>query len=192
MNIVLIGMKHSGKTTLGRRLADLWSCPFHDVDAMIEEMYACETGDTLSLREIFTRHGDDYFHKIESLVISDLYMRLGDQATSCVIALGGRTALNDSACHLFREIGKVVCLRVDPDEVFARIVKNGLPPFLDRNDPHSHFHRLYAEREPEYDRHADLVVDLGRLNVDEAFERLVEALENEKCVCEPPSALPDN
>ena len=50
MNIVLIGMKHCGKSTLGEALARRWACPFHDVDAMIEATYACEAGRRSSIR----------------------------------------------------------------------------------------------------------------------------------------------
>ena len=46
MNIVLIGMKYCGKSTLGAALARWWACPFYDVDRMIEQTYACDAGDS--------------------------------------------------------------------------------------------------------------------------------------------------
>ena len=65
MNVVLIGMKHCGKSTLGSALAARWECPFHDVDTMIESTYQCDAQESLSVREILAEHGEPRFREIE-------------------------------------------------------------------------------------------------------------------------------
>ncbi len=57
MKVVLFGMKHCGKSTLGRELARRWDCPFFDTDLLIEKRYSEETGKTASVRQIMLDFG---------------------------------------------------------------------------------------------------------------------------------------
>ena len=66
MKVVLIGMKHCGKSTLGKALAERWGCPSDDVDRLIEERHACETGVRQSVRAIFSTRGEPYFAELET------------------------------------------------------------------------------------------------------------------------------
>jgi shikimate kinase len=178
MNVVLIGMKHCGKSSIGAALAERWNCPFYDADPMIEDMHACEAGERLSVREIFTRRGEDCFRRIEGHVVCELYLKLDRPGSRCVVALGGRTALNATVCSLLKAIGLTVYLHVPPAEIYERIEKAGLPPFLDEDDPAGSFMRLYQEREPTYRELADVVVELdGADGVAEAVDRLVKNIE---------------
>lgn len=172
MNVVLIGMKHCGKSTIGAALALRWGCPFYDVDPMIEAHYACDTGMGLSVREIFKQHGESYFHRIEGHVVCELYLKLDRPESRAVVALGGRTALNATVCTLLHAIGPVVYLQVDPDVVFKRIQQSGIPPFLDADDPAGDFKTLLRRRHPRYEELADLMVDLDGLGPDAAADEL--------------------
>ena len=176
MNVVLIGMKHCGKSTVGRALAGRWGCAFHDVDEMMENLHACDSGRRQSVREIFAEHGEAYFHRIEGHAVCELYLKLDRPGSTAVAALGGRTALNTTISRLLQPIGPVVYLRVPPEELFARVERGGIPPFLDPRDPKGHFLRICNERAPEYERLANLVIDLDRLSVAEAVEVLTRRL----------------
>lgn len=172
MNVVLIGMKHGGKTTVGERLAARWSCPFYDVDRMIEDMAECETHERMSVRDVYSRHGEEYFRRIESLVICDLYMKLDCSDTSAVVALGGRTALNHSVTDLLSGIGLVVYLEVAPEELWARVQNTGTPPFLDAADPEAHFFQMYRDRQPLYEKLSELKINLDHLGPEAATDRV--------------------
>ena len=176
MNVILIGMKHCGKSTLGAALAARWGCPFHDIDRMIEDYHTAETGQLLSVREIFSTEGEAHFHRLEAKAITDLYLRLDDKIPS-VVAVGGRTALNAKVDSLIQTMGLVVYLEVSPEEMFARVKRNGLPPFLDQTDPEKHFTQIYEERAPYYRRLARLTVNLDGLDVEAALEKLCRELE---------------
>jgi len=178
MKVVLIGMKHCGKSTLGAALAARWGCPFYDVDPMMEAIYACDTGRRLTVRELWVQEGEGTFRQLESQVICDLYLRLSRSAASHVVAVGGRTALNPQVRALLGGIGRKVYLQVAPEELLARATRAGWPPFLDPENPAADFLTLCREREPYYQQQADLVVNLDGLAVDEALEVLVRRLED--------------
>ena len=180
MNVVLIGMKHCGKSTLGRALAESWGCPFYDVDALIEAAHACEAGRPLTAREIFTSLGEDYFHKLEGQVVSELYLKLNRPGSRAVVALGGRTALNASVAELLGGIGLLVYLHVSPEVLFARVRRTGLPPFLGEADPAGDFLALCRTREPQYRRLAQVVVDLDDLDIPAATELLAARVEESR------------
>jgi shikimate kinase len=177
MNITLIGMKHCGKSTLGAALAAKWRCPFYDVDRMIESHYACDTGERLSFREIFAKRGEDYFRELETRVVCELYLRVSESKGSCVIAVGGRTALNKKVDELLGALGQIVYLEVSPEELLSRVTRDGLPPFLDEKDPAKHFLDLCRERAPHYQRLANLTVNLDGLGADAALEKLLGSIE---------------
>jgi shikimate kinase len=172
MNIVLIGMKHCGKSTTGKTLAARWGCPFYDVDPMIEEHHACDAGESISVREIFERHGETHFHRVEGHVVCELYLKLDRPGSQTVVSLGGRTALNASACELLRAIGPIVYLQVAPDVIFERIERAGIPPFLNPDDPAGDFLSLYRQRHPHYEQLADLTLDINGLDPDAAADLL--------------------
>ncbi|HPD32448.1 MAG TPA: shikimate kinase [Phycisphaerae bacterium] len=178
MNIVLVGMKHCGKSSIGRAMAARMNCAFHDVDPMIEAMHECEAGERLSVREMLIRHGEDHFRRIEGHVVCELYLKLDRSGSKNVVALGGRTALNETVVSLLKAIGTVVYLRVPAEVVYRRIEKAGLPAFLDKDDPFGSFVKLYREREPRYIDLADVVVDLeGGCGVEQAAARVMTLIE---------------
>ena len=177
MNVVLIGMKHCGKSTLGAALARRWACPFYDVDRMIEENYACDAGETLTVRELFARHGEQRFRHIESHVVCELYLKLDKPGVTNVVALGGSTATNERISQLLKGMGLIVYLKVPEDELVARLQASELPSFVDRNDPVADFLDLCRRREPVYRQLADRVVELDALGVDQALDHLIHCIE---------------
>jgi len=170
-------MKHCGKTTLGSALAARWQCPFYDVDRMIEEYNERETGQRLTVREIFSTGGENRFRELEAKAVCDLFLLLDKSEQSNVVAVGGRTALNQRVDALLSAMGLVVYLEMSPDEMFARVVRTGLPPFVDEADPENHFLKLHEERSPHYRRLARLTVNVDNLDADAAVETLARAIE---------------
>ena len=72
MNVILIGFKASGKTTLGKALARLLNRPFIDTDRLLEQRYQEKTGTRQSFRQIFSLLGDEGFRALESEVLANL------------------------------------------------------------------------------------------------------------------------
>ncbi len=190
MIVTLIGMKHCGKTTLGKALAARWNCPFYDVDRMIEERHACQSGSALGVREIYSTEGEGRFQELETYVVCQLHLSLSREQKPTVIAVGGRTALNQQVDELLADLGLIVYLEVSAEELFARVMRTGLPAFLDEKDPAKHFRELYRQRAPQYRRLANLTVDLDGLDPEAALQKVERAIadhERSQSACAAPS-----
>lgn len=177
MNVVLIGMKGCGKSTVGAALARRWNCQFFDTDTMIETHHACDTGQKLTVRDIFSRFGEEYFKKIEGNVVCELYMKLSDPDKPHVVALGGRTATNDRARDLLKAMGTIVYLQVEPLELYRRVEQLGLPPFLNPENPKADFLALCKRREPEYEHLANLTAKIDGMDVERAVDEVIRRIE---------------
>src|SRR3954466_9333292 len=111
MSVILMGYRGSGKTTIGRRLADrLWQS-FVDTDEMIVK----QAGKPIA--QIFADHGEEHFRNLETEAVKAA-CGLADH----VIALGGGAVLKDQNRDLLKKSGhKIIYLRCEPHELLKRI-----------------------------------------------------------------------
>ncbi len=147
MRIYLTGFMGSGKSTIGRRLAERLGCPFVDLDQEIEERAG------LSVREIFEWHGESEFRRLEAETL-----RATGELEDVVVATGGGTAAFDANARWMRENGLLVWLNPAFSTIVGRIGglgKKDRPLFRDEAQALA----LYRERLPAY-RQADLTVDV--------------------------------
>lgn len=179
MNVILIGMKHCGKSTVGAALAERWSCPFFDLDAVIEQVYRHDTGQGGSVREIFSACGEDFFRRIECAAACELYRQRWNADDDSVIAVGGRTPTNAAAAALLVELGPIVYLQGDPEQLYQRIVQGGLPPFLKVDDPKAEFMRICRERAARYEQLASTTIDTTGLDAPAVVEKVIGAIKEQ-------------
>ncbi len=109
--IFLVGISGSGKSSVGRIVADRLGIPFIDIDALIEE--TCGE----SIASIFARYGEDYFRSCESRVLAQV-AQAGDPA---IIATGGGIVIRPENRLLMRESGLCIYLSVDPETALERL-----------------------------------------------------------------------
>src|SRR5947199_5265223 len=111
MSIVLIGYRGSGKTSIGKKLADrLWQ-PFVDTDDLIVKKAG------KSIKEIFEQQGEPAFREMEAQAVWEA-CKLSEH----VIAFGGGAVFREDNRAALKEAGhKVIFLRCDPPELFRRI-----------------------------------------------------------------------
>ena len=126
--LIFCGIKHCGKSTLGKLAAELLEIPFCDTDELLEKEY------NSSVRELFKALGEEEFRRRESALLAAL------PGTEQVISLGGGALLKKENAPVIRALGTVIWCDV-PDEIaFERIKKGGLPPFLaEAPDPFAEF-----------------------------------------------------
>jgi shikimate kinase len=150
-NIVLIGYRGSGKTTVGRLLASRLGRPFVDSDALIE----AEAG--RSIADIFATQGEQGFRQRERRAIARLA-----QADSQVLSVGGGAVLNEANVDRLRAGGTIVWLTAPAEVLWDRISEDTdsatMRPELTPDGGLEEVRALLAAREPAYRAAADLIV----------------------------------
>jgi shikimate kinase / 3-dehydroquinate synthase len=136
-NIVLIGFMGTGKTEVGRRLAENLGWSFEDSDHRIEE----REGRTIS--EIFKKSGEPYFRKMESDVVAELAQR-----ESCVIATGGGVVTDPVNLRRLRRNGILIGLEAAPSAILRRT--SGMNRPLLSKDRARSIRDLLERRRPYY------------------------------------------
>jgi shikimate kinase len=175
--IILMGMKHCGKTTLGRMLARLRGEAFIDLDEFAEGFASRREGRPLTMREVYRAGGKEAFQALEAEALRKIAADFSGKKSALVLALGGGTIENSSGLAALGREGVFVFLDQDEDVLFARIAASGIPPFLAGDDPRAAFHRVYETRTALYREKADLTVNMRGKNPEEALDDLASRRE---------------
>ena len=175
--IVLMGMKHCGKSTLGRALAETRGVPFADLDELTEREF--DPARSLSCREIVKAHGEKLFRSLEERAaerLSRMIAESGSEAVGLVAALGGGTVESARAMDALAKVALLVYLEESPEVLWERVAAHGVPSYLDPADPHGGFLAVFARRAPLFRERAHVVVHLMGMEVEKAFTELVHVL----------------
>lgn len=160
MNVWLVGMPGSGKSTVGRAVAARLGARFVDADLEVERRAGRSTA------EIFQDDGEAAFRSLETEVLSLLANQDG-----LVVSCGGGAVLDPENRAVMRRSGTVVLLEV-PAEVLTARLEGGEPrPVLADRDPLD----LWAERAPAYRAAAHHAVDASG-GTEDVAARIVEAV----------------
>lgn len=163
-NIVLIGMPGAGKSTLGVVLAKILNKNFLDADLVIQG----QCGKTL--QAIIDTEGPLAFIQIENDVLREI------QAHDTVIATGGSAVYSDEAMKHLASIGTVVYLKISYESLVNRlsdlhergvVLKGGIAMSL---------RDLYEERQPLYEKYADITVNVDDLSITAAARKVACAV----------------
>ena len=148
-NLVLTGFMGTGKTTVGRILADRLGYGFVDTDDVIESRAG-------PIHEIFEHRGEEAFREMERAVARELAGRDG-----LVIATGGRMMLDPECAACLEPASYVVCLTADAATVLQRATDPDAArrPLLDGPDAPARVRELLAERAEGYARFASVETD---------------------------------
>lgn len=144
-NIVLIGMPGSGKSTIGRDLAQIIGLGFIDCDEYIERV------EGQSLQEIIDTRGDEEFKRIEGARIMELNLN------GYVIAPGGSVVYNPRAVKHLKKSSVFVFLNTNFDEVKSRLKKSSQRGIVGLKT--KTLKQLFDERLPLYLKYADIIID---------------------------------
>jgi shikimate kinase len=176
-SIILIGMKSSGKTTVGKLVAWKLGLRFTDVDAEVEQRYHEQTGEKLHFREIFKRHGKEHFRNLETAALQALAGARGERPI--VLATGGGLPLAEENRPLLKRLGVIVFLDAAPEVLLPRIIRGGIPAFFPYpDDPVRSLAELLAVRRPIYGALANLTVACGSESQDALADAIIQQLEN--------------
>ncbi|MCQ1537634.1 shikimate dehydrogenase [Methanocalculus taiwanensis] len=157
---VLIGLRGSGKSAIGRKMAEKLQIPLYDTDRLIEERGG------RSIPEIFSYSGEVIFRQMEREVISSL------PDGPAVIATGGGAVMDPENTRRLRRRSHIILLTADEEILHSRIQGSSRPALTHLSDLDEIRH-LAGVRMPVFRGLADLCIDTGSLRTDEAAARII-------------------
>ena len=167
MVITLTGFMGSGKTTVGKVLADFLGCPFYDLDALV----AAKAGKDIPA--LFAEDGEEAFRTLEANV---LRQTVGKYAESTVVlSLGGGTLGNPASARLVAEKTTCIYLRAGVDTLAARLAEEaaGRPLLRDAADLRERIAALLDARSATYEATAHVVLDTDGLAPAEIADEII-------------------
>lgn len=165
--IALLGLRGAGKTTVGRRLARRLKRRFVELDRQIE------TRAGLTLSEIFSLHGEEYYRRLEREALVDL---LALQQPLVITVGGGLVTSPDTYALLLRQT-TTVWLKARADDYWHRVIRQGDRRPVDQHpQAREALRELVARRDPLYAK-AEHAIETSTLAPAQTVDRLVKLLD---------------
>lgn len=170
-NIILIGFKNCGKTTVGKLLAKLLAKKLIDIDELLEKTYAKQYNNYLSTCDIYKKLGKERFRQLETYAINTL-----TNTKNSIIATGGGSVINENNAKIIKNLGTIAYLDASLETIEQRIFTKPLPAFLDTKSPHATFIKLYNDRKIIYENLADFIIDTENLTPAQIAAKIIDLL----------------
>jgi len=165
-NIVLIGYRCTGKTSVGRKLAARLGMAFYDTDALVQEE------NERTIRQIVDMEGWAAFRAEEKKIISRLALQ-----EKCVFALGGGAVMDPGNIEVMKCHGRLIWLLADLPTILQRMGQDDRSgaqrPPLQGRDSAEEVALILEARTPVYEAAADITVDTREKTIEEIVEEIV-------------------
>lgn len=148
-NLFLTGMMGSGKSSVGKLVAESLGYSFVDTDALIESRAG------MTITEIFAGPGEAHFRQLEKELLVELV-----QSERQIVATGGGMLANDTNMGLASQHGMVIYLEAPPGVLLSRISGERNRPLLDESDELGALEKILAARREAYEK-ADLTMNVA-------------------------------
>lgn len=163
-SIVLVGLMGAGKSTIGRRLAQVLDAPFTDSDNEIVEAAGC------SIADIFEIHGEEIFRDLEQRILIKLLTQ-----EPRIIATGGGAFINPSIREAIKKNATSIWLKAELDVLVERVSRRNTRPLLQTGDKREILSKLMDERY-DYYAQADIIIDSSNDAHDVVVRKVLESL----------------
>ena len=168
-NISLIGFMGSGKTTIGRILADRLNSLFIDLDRIIE------MAEDKTVSEIFKSGGEKYFRYVESEVIKKIYIN-----ENCVFACGGGVVERGENMDSIKQNSLVIYLYISSQQAFERLKDAEDRPLLgnssDLDSRKEIIKNLINKRDLLYKNNSNFIINTDNKNPEYIAEEILKKL----------------
>ncbi len=166
MNIVLIGMRGAGKTTVAKLLSEKLKNPYIETDELVEKKA------NMTIPQIVEKYGWEYFRDIESEVIREISKKDG-----VVISSGGGLFTKLENVKALKQKGKFFWLQVGIDSILKRIGDDpNRPSLTGKKSRREDMDNILQERKQLYKSAADEVIDTENRSADEVAKIIIEKL----------------
>lgn len=187
-SIILIGIKHCGKSTQAKALAEHYKCKTYDTDDVIKEL----TGKTP--REIYNSEGRDSFIGAEKTACQYLSAKIAKERI--IVATGGGLAENEGAIRALSSNSIFVYLFIDEKTACDRIIseaktdgdkitdQSSLPSYIAKKNPHTTddvrniFHTFYEERTSKYEMLCDIKIDQKNNSIEKITNEIISKVDS--------------
>jgi shikimate kinase len=157
MNLILTGLRGTGKSSIGRRLAIMLRRSFFDTDRLIEQ----QIGEPIP--QYVGRLGWDAFRNLEHQVICQVA-----HERAAVISSGGGVLTFARNVEVLKPSGIIILLAADPAKLAKRLERSyARPPLTDQPNLEAEMCALWTQREPLYRKVCDVVLDVDAETADE-------------------------
>ena len=164
-NIILVGLMGSGKTTIGKQISKSLGRDFLDTDHAIE----VKTG--VNIATIFELEGEEGFRLREKKFLVDL---IGHK--KMVIATGGGIVLSNKNRKLLQQLGAVVYLRSNIQDLVFRLKGDKTRPLIQNINLAEKLGDLFRERDPLYISVADYIIETKNKNINDIKKEILELI----------------
>ena len=175
MNIVLIGYRCAGKSTVGKRLASRLRRRFVDTDDLIEQRQQT------SIYDIVSSRGWGYFRKVEKDVIKEI-----SAEDHLVIAAGGGVILDSENVAALKKNGLVVWLKADRQVLHSRMIQDPRTvvqrPSLTGKGALEELDEVMASRSPSYEAAMEVQLDTSAMDENTVVESVLSILQERKVI----------
>lgn len=171
MNLILAGLKASGKSTIGKLLAEKFHWRFVDLHSLIEGLYFNKKGIRLGWEDIYKREGKENFTELESKAVEEVL-----KSDKQVVSLGIDTLfLGEDILNSLKK-NTIIHISTKPDILYHRIQKSCIQAFFDPKNPEENFRKLYNEKVPLYENMADFSFDNSEKKIEEVVKEISKTL----------------
>ncbi len=162
-NIFITGFMGTGKSTVGRLLAQRTRKTFLDIDEIIE----CREG--LSIKDIFSKKGEEYFRNLETNILKEISSRQG-----VIVATGGGTLLSEENVKLAESCGDIILLWATPEVILERLKQEkDCRPLLSGSNKLAQIITLLNKRKEKYNRFG-YQIDTSHLTIEQVVVKILE------------------
>ena len=169
-NIALIGFMGTGKTAVGKALAEKLDKKFIELDLLIEQKAG------KSIPDIFQQDGEIAFRELEIAVTRQVAAD-----SNSAIACGGGIVLNKINIDRLKESSRMVYLAASPLAILRRTSgEPGQRPLLEVDNPTRTIREMLQFRKPFYERAADITINTSRLNIHAVAEEIISRLKEDE------------
>ena len=163
-NIILVGFMGTGKSVVGKKLAEKLKRDFLELDDSIEAK------ENMSIKDIFEKKGEPYFRSVEKEVVKESSSR-----KNIIISAGGGAIVDEENFKNLKNSGTIICLKASPETILKRTKDLKIHPLLNVSDPKARIKELLLKREPYYNR-ADFAIETDGISAGHIADKIIDIL----------------